>query len=107
VGSHAFSWARARGKGAKIAFDCISSAFWCSLRTRADGGSTHRWALATQIGGAADAPNVGLAWAYVGTRVVHSLIQATRNVIPIRFAVFAVGSMLLLVLLVRSALQLL
>jgi len=50
---------------------------------------------------------VGLAWAYVGTRVVHSLIQATRNVIPIRFAVFAVGSMLLLVLLVRSALQLL
>ena len=64
-------------------------------------------ALATQLGGAADALNVGLAWAYVGTRVVHSLIQATRNVIPIRFAVFALGSMLLLALLVRSALQLL
>ena len=44
-------------------------------------------ALAAQLGGATDALNVGLAWAYVGIRVVHSLIQATRNVIPIRFAV--------------------
>jgi len=64
-------------------------------------------ALATQLGGAADALNVGLAWAYVASRVVHSLIQATRNVIPIRFAVFTLGSFVLLVLLVRSVLQLL
>jgi hypothetical protein len=64
-------------------------------------------ALATQLGGAADGVNVALAWAYVASRVVHSLIQATRNVIPLRFAVFALGSLLLMALLVRSALTLL
>jgi len=63
-------------------------------------------ALAAQISGAADPFNVGLAWAYVASRVVHSLIQATVNVIPVRFAVFAVGSILLMILLVRTALHL-
>jgi hypothetical protein len=62
-------------------------------------------ALAAQLGGAADAVNVGLAWAYVVSRVVHSLVQATRNVIPVRFALFSLGSVLLMVLLVRTALQ--
>lgn len=61
-------------------------------------------ALAAQIAGAADPLNVGLAWAYVASRVVHSIVQATRNVIPIRFMVFALGSLILLVLLVRTAL---
>src|SRR3954451_9074923 len=32
--------------------------------------------------------NVYLAWAYVALRIVHSLIQATVNVVTIRFAVF-------------------
>ena len=63
-------------------------------------------ALATQLAGAADAVNIGLAWAYVAVRVVHSLIQATANIIMLRFAVFSVGSVLLLVLLVRTALSL-
>jgi len=61
-------------------------------------------ALAAQLGGATDSLNVGLAWAYVASRVVHSLVQATRNVIPIRFTVFALGSLVLLVLLVRTIL---
>ena len=61
-------------------------------------------ALAAQLGGATDSLNVGLAWAYVAARVVHSLVQATRNVIPIRFTVFALGSLVLLVLLVRTIL---
>jgi hypothetical protein len=63
-------------------------------------------ALAAQLAGAADATNVTLAWAYVGSRVVHSLVQATRNVIPVRFAVFTLGSVLLMILLVRTALAL-
>jgi len=63
-------------------------------------------ALAAQLGGAGDATNVGLAWAYVALRVVHSLVQATKNVIPLRFAVFSLGSLVLLVLLVRTALRL-
>ena len=63
-------------------------------------------ALATQLAGAADGVAVALAWTYVASRVVHSLVQATRNVIPVRFAVFAVGSLLLMALLVRTALKL-
>jgi len=62
-------------------------------------------ALAAQLGGAADATSVGLAWAYVALRVVHSLVQATKNVIPVRFAVFALGSLVLLILLVRTVLR--
>ena len=61
-------------------------------------------ALAAQLAGATDAASVGLAWAYVALRVVHSFVQATRNVIMIRFAVFALGSLVLLALLVRTAL---
>jgi hypothetical protein len=62
-------------------------------------------ALAAQIAGAADATNVGLAWAYVASRVAHSFVQATKNVIPVRFAVFTLGSLLLMILLVRTVLQ--
>jgi hypothetical protein len=62
-------------------------------------------ALAAQLGGAADATNVGLAWVYVGLRVVHSFVQATKNVIPVRFAVFSLGSLVLLALLVRTVLR--
>jgi hypothetical protein len=63
-------------------------------------------ALATQLAGAADSVAVGLAWAYVATRVVHSFVQATRNVLIVRFTVFAVATLLLLGLLVRTSLQL-
>jgi hypothetical protein len=62
-------------------------------------------ALAAQLAGAADATNVGLAWAYVGSRVAHSLVQATKNVIPVRFALFTLGSVLLMILLVRTILR--
>ena len=60
-------------------------------------------ALAAQLAGAADEIGVGLAWAYVGLRVVHSLVQATKNVILLRFAVFAIGSFVLLGLLAHTA----
>ena len=63
-------------------------------------------ALATQLAGAADGVNVALAWTYVASRVVHSFVQATRNVIPVRFALFTLGSIVLFVLLVRTALKL-
>jgi hypothetical protein len=62
-------------------------------------------ALATQVAGAADGVAVALAWTYVASRVVHSLVQATRNVIPVRFAVFSIGSLVLMALLVRTALK--
>jgi hypothetical protein len=63
-------------------------------------------ALATQLAGAVDEVAVALAWAYVASRIVHSLVQATANVIAVRFAVFAVGSFVLMALLVRTAMRL-
>jgi hypothetical protein len=63
-------------------------------------------ALAAQLGGAADGTNVAIAWAYVATRVAHSFVQATRNVIPVRFVIFSLGSVLLMILLVRTMLRL-
>ncbi len=63
-------------------------------------------ALTTQLAGAADGVAVALAWTYVALRVVHSLVQATRNVIPVRFTIFALGSFVLMALLVRTALKL-
>lgn len=48
--------------------------------------------------------SLSLAWAYVGLRVVHSLWQATVNIIVPRFALFAVSSLVLLALSIRAAL---
>lgn len=56
--------------------------------------------------GNADGLNVGLAWAYVGLRVVHSLIQCTFNFVPARFGVFAAGSIVLFVITARCILAL-
>lgn len=39
-----------------------------------------------------------LAWGYVGLRVVHSLIQATINRVMLRFMVFSISSVVLLVM---------
>jgi hypothetical protein len=60
-------------------------------------------ALAAHIEGATDPINIGLAWTYVVVRIVHSLIQATVNIIVARFFVFTVGTFVLLALLVRAA----
>jgi hypothetical protein len=59
-------------------------------------------ALAAEHGAAVDGLSVALAWSYVGLRVVHSLVQATRNVIMVRFFVFAAASLVLLLLLART-----
>ena len=44
-----------------------------------------------------------VAWAYVALRVVHSLVQATVNHIPTRFAVFMLSSLCLMALIVMAA----
>jgi len=63
-------------------------------------------AFAAQHAGADDAANIGFAWAYVALRIVHSLVQCTANVVVVRFAVFALGSLALAVLAVRTVLAL-
>ena len=50
----------------------------------------------------AGAIDVLLAWAYVAIRIVHSLWQATVNRIPVRFALFTLATMCMLVLAVRA-----
>ena len=60
-------------------------------------------ALAAQVAGAVDATIIGLAWTYVLLRVVHSLVQATANVIVVRFGVFVLASLVLFLMLIRTA----
>ncbi|MFO0602175.1 MAG: MAPEG family protein [Polyangiales bacterium] len=48
--------------------------------------------------------DAAIAWAYVATRVVHSVFQATVNKIEVRFALFLLSSLVLLALTVRAAL---
>ncbi len=47
--------------------------------------------------------NTWLAWAYVGLRVAHSLIQVTTNIIRYRVAVFVVSTLVLMALTLRAA----
>jgi hypothetical protein len=63
-------------------------------------------ALAMQIGGQTQELNLWLAWAYVGSRVLHSLVQATVNVVSLRFVIFAIGSLILMAMTVHAALGL-
>ena len=47
--------------------------------------------------------NVYLAWGYVGLRIVHSVIQATSNVVRIRFPIFLLATICLVCLTVHAA----
>lgn len=59
-------------------------------------------ALALAVGGMGGGLNTQLAWAYVGLRIVHSLIQVTVNRVLWRFGVFALASLALLALCVHA-----
>jgi hypothetical protein len=59
-------------------------------------------AIYSHLAGTADPINVALAWTYVAIRIVHSFIQCTNNFIPLRFMVFAAGTLVLLAMTVRN-----
>ena len=61
-------------------------------------------ALALAFAGAGDGLNAQLAWAYTGLRILHSLVQATFNAIGARFPLWAISSIVLMVLTVRALL---
>jgi len=61
-------------------------------------------ALTLALLGADQGFNTCLAWLYVGLRVVHSLVQATINIILLRFAIFITATLVLLLLSIRAAL---
>lgn len=60
-------------------------------------------ALVTAVVAPTDAVAVIMAWVYVALRVAHSLLQALVNIIPLRFALFALSSIALIALTVRTA----
>lgn len=54
--------------------------------------------LALALVGQGDGLNAQLAWAYVGLRIAHSLVQAISNRVLVRFALFALSSLCLIAL---------
>jgi hypothetical protein len=60
-------------------------------------------ALTLALTGEGAGLNAGLAWVYVALRVVHSLVQATVNIVVLRFAIFMAASVVLLAMAVRAA----
>lgn len=62
-------------------------------------------AIAAHLAGAGDPLNIWLAWGYVALRVVHSLVQATVNIVVVRFGVFTLGTLVMFALFVRTAIS--
>lgn len=63
--------------------------------------------LTLSVLGAGNGLNLQFAWAYVGLRVLHSLVQGTTNVIKYRLALFLMSSLVLVPLTLHAALLLL
>lgn len=55
------------------------------------------------LSGAGYGLNTALAWIYVGLRIAHSLVHATRNVVVARLGLFMTGTVCLLVMAIRAA----
>ncbi|MBN9507166.1 MAG: MAPEG family protein, partial [Altererythrobacter sp.] len=56
--------------------------------------------------GQGDGLSAVFAWLYVVLRVIHSPLQATRNRVKLRFAVFALSSLVLIALILRAMIAL-
>lgn len=63
-------------------------------------------AISLAVLGHVDTIMVYLAWAFVAIRVVHSIVQATFNLVLLRFGIFLVSWAVLLVMIIREALVL-
>jgi hypothetical protein len=61
-------------------------------------------AITVVLLGLADGLHVICAWAYVGLRVAHSIVQATVNRVVVRFSLFALSWVALGTMIVRAAL---
>jgi hypothetical protein len=46
--------------------------------------------------------NVYLAWGYVAFRVLHSIWQATINIVPVRFLLFLASTLCLIALTIHA-----
>lgn len=59
-------------------------------------------AIYSHLVGVADALNIALAFGYVGLRVLHSFAQIVLRQVMMRFTLFALSSLLLIVIAVRN-----
>jgi hypothetical protein len=59
-------------------------------------------AIVLAIIGQGDGLNAQLGWAYLGLRIIHSLVQATVNKVIVRFFVFALSSLVLIALILHA-----
>jgi hypothetical protein len=60
-------------------------------------------AIVLAIIGQGDGMNALIAWIYTGLRIAHSLVQATANRVLVRFVLFALSSLALMVLIFHAA----
>jgi len=60
-------------------------------------------ALTIALAGTGNGFNAYLAWAYVGLRIIHSIVQATANKIAIRFSIFVLSTLVLAALTLHAA----
>ena len=60
-------------------------------------------ALVLALAGAGGGAGLMLGWAYVAIRIAHSIVQATINIITLRFSLFALSSVVLMAMAVRAA----
>ncbi|HKC03115.1 MAG TPA: MAPEG family protein [Sphingomicrobium sp.] len=51
--------------------------------------------------------NYWLAWSYVGLRILHSIVQATINIVVVRFTIFSLSTLCLLGLTVHAGARIL
>ncbi len=63
-------------------------------------------ALVLAMIGQGDGFNASIAWAYVGLRVVHSLVQVLSNRVIVRFGIFVLSSLALIMLVAHAAMAL-
>jgi hypothetical protein len=59
--------------------------------------------LVLAVAGQGNGMSAQVAWAYVGLRVIHSLVQATVNKVVVRFVLFALSSIVLMALIYHAA----
>ena len=55
------------------------------------------------VTGAGDGTNLMLAWAYVGLRIAHSIVQAVWNRVAVRFTLFSAATVALVLLAINAA----
>ena len=63
-------------------------------------------AIALAVAGLGSGLNLYLAWFYTGSRIVHSIVHSTTNNVLVRFSIFLLGTIALVVMAANGVWQL-